>query len=219
MCIKDVPCYCLRLSSIFHNSLGQNGAHLGPVGPRWAPCWPHEPCYQGCYSSTTLILDRHYQATERRDIVHTRHKVFNMMTIMAVKMPYFIPFWQKWMGFQTMASKEGVNYIWGGVIFANVDDFKIRFMDLFWNACATTSSIVRCILYWGIYSMMQSSYLTLVELNIVNMIRCDRLRFTVYLILSSRMILCFIRTTKFYFWSWLRRTVFVDTQWSHHYLN
>ena len=21
--------------------------HLGPVGPRWAPCWPHEPCYQG----------------------------------------------------------------------------------------------------------------------------------------------------------------------------
>ena len=18
------------------------------VGPRWAPCWPHEPCYQGC---------------------------------------------------------------------------------------------------------------------------------------------------------------------------
>ena len=27
---------------------GQHGAHLGPVGPRWAPCWPHEPCYQGC---------------------------------------------------------------------------------------------------------------------------------------------------------------------------
>ena len=29
-------------------SQGQHGAHLGPVGPRWAPCWPHEPCYQGC---------------------------------------------------------------------------------------------------------------------------------------------------------------------------
>ena len=29
------------------NSWGQHGAHLGPVGPRWAPCWPHEPCYQG----------------------------------------------------------------------------------------------------------------------------------------------------------------------------
>ena len=25
---------------------GQHGAHLGPVGPIWASCWPHEPCYQ-----------------------------------------------------------------------------------------------------------------------------------------------------------------------------
>ena len=25
----------------------KHGAHLDPVGPRWAPCWPHEPCYQG----------------------------------------------------------------------------------------------------------------------------------------------------------------------------
>ena len=24
-----------------------HGAHLGPTGPRRAPCWPHEPCYQG----------------------------------------------------------------------------------------------------------------------------------------------------------------------------
>ena len=29
------------------SSWGQHGVHLGPVGPRWAPCWPHEPCYQG----------------------------------------------------------------------------------------------------------------------------------------------------------------------------
>ena len=21
--------------------------YLGPTGPRWAPCWPHEPCYLG----------------------------------------------------------------------------------------------------------------------------------------------------------------------------
>ena len=27
-----------------------NGAHLVPVGPRWAPCWPHEPCYLGQYA-------------------------------------------------------------------------------------------------------------------------------------------------------------------------
>ena len=29
------------------SSWGQYGAHLGPVGPRWAPCLPHEPCSQG----------------------------------------------------------------------------------------------------------------------------------------------------------------------------
>ena len=22
---------------------------LAQIGPRWAPCWPHEPCYQGVY--------------------------------------------------------------------------------------------------------------------------------------------------------------------------
>ena len=33
------------------SSWSQHGAHLGPVGPRLAPCWPHEPCYQGYYRS------------------------------------------------------------------------------------------------------------------------------------------------------------------------
>ena len=27
-----------------------HGAYMGPVGPRLAPCWPHEPCYQGSLS-------------------------------------------------------------------------------------------------------------------------------------------------------------------------
>ena len=30
----------------WQSSWGQHGAHLGPVGARWAPCWPHEPFYQ-----------------------------------------------------------------------------------------------------------------------------------------------------------------------------
>ena len=30
-------------------------AHLGPVGPRWAPCWPHGPCYQGTSGTKVLI--------------------------------------------------------------------------------------------------------------------------------------------------------------------
>ena len=32
-------------------SLGQHGAHLGPTGPRWVPCWPHEPSYLGLWNS------------------------------------------------------------------------------------------------------------------------------------------------------------------------
>ena len=27
--------------------MGPTWAHLDPVSPRWAPCWPHESCYQG----------------------------------------------------------------------------------------------------------------------------------------------------------------------------
>ena len=37
----------LCLITSLQSSWDQHGAHLGPVGPRWAPCWPHEPCYQG----------------------------------------------------------------------------------------------------------------------------------------------------------------------------
>ena len=29
--------------------MGPTWAHLGPIGPRWAPCWPHELCYLGRY--------------------------------------------------------------------------------------------------------------------------------------------------------------------------
>ena len=33
----------------YQSPWGQHVAHLGPVGPRWAPCWSHEPCYQGLF--------------------------------------------------------------------------------------------------------------------------------------------------------------------------
>ena len=39
---------CIGYDPRWQSSWGQQGAHLGPVGPRWAPCWSHEPCYQGC---------------------------------------------------------------------------------------------------------------------------------------------------------------------------
>ena len=42
-----MPTRCIVPDSKVH------GANMGPtcpVGPRWAPCWPHEPCYLGCLS-------------------------------------------------------------------------------------------------------------------------------------------------------------------------
>ena len=33
-----------------------HGANMGPAGTRWAPCWPHELCYQGSYLSFVFFL-------------------------------------------------------------------------------------------------------------------------------------------------------------------
>ena len=35
---------------------GQHGAHLGPTGPRWAPCWPHELCYLGSDNYADVVF-------------------------------------------------------------------------------------------------------------------------------------------------------------------
>ena len=38
-------------------SWGQHEAHLGPTGPRWPPCWPHELCYLGWLDRQIQILE------------------------------------------------------------------------------------------------------------------------------------------------------------------
>ena len=49
VCIVDYTTTCLHIQ--IARFMGQHGAHLGPVGLRRAPCWPHEPCYQGNLSA------------------------------------------------------------------------------------------------------------------------------------------------------------------------
>ena len=44
-----------RLQSLW----GQHGAYLGPVGPRWVPCWPHEPSYRGLYNPLQFLISLH----------------------------------------------------------------------------------------------------------------------------------------------------------------
>ena len=66
---KDFTCYVQKNMDLEHLTInsqkrpdfkghrGQHGAHLGPVGPRWAPCWPHEPCYQGACMNVVRYSD------------------------------------------------------------------------------------------------------------------------------------------------------------------
>ena len=49
----------------YQSSWGQHGTHLGPVGPRWSPCWPHEPCYQGCLIPGPLFTEAEGRLTKR----------------------------------------------------------------------------------------------------------------------------------------------------------
>ena len=44
---KQGLCCALVHHPRYQCPLGQYGAHLSPVVPRWAPWWPHEPCYLG----------------------------------------------------------------------------------------------------------------------------------------------------------------------------
>ena len=37
----------ILVTSLIARFMGPTWAHLGPTGPRWAPCWPHELCYLG----------------------------------------------------------------------------------------------------------------------------------------------------------------------------
>ena len=45
--IENVCLWAIPDSKVHGDNMG---VHLGPIGPRWAPCWPHEPCYRGCFS-------------------------------------------------------------------------------------------------------------------------------------------------------------------------
>ena len=51
--IQQIP-YWAKVRNLYflrhprqQGSWGKHGAHLGPTGPRWALCWPHETCYLG----------------------------------------------------------------------------------------------------------------------------------------------------------------------------
>ena len=59
--------------------MGPTWAHLGPVGPRWAPCWPHEPCYQGMPLGVTLLLSYYELAYNIACMLQSHHRILLYM--------------------------------------------------------------------------------------------------------------------------------------------
>ena len=49
MSISSAIMKVLSLYREFQWTLCAAACDIPDVGPRWAPCWPHEPCYQGYY--------------------------------------------------------------------------------------------------------------------------------------------------------------------------
>ena len=50
MLFRNETYYQYHQLALIARFMGQHGTHLGPTGPRWAPCWLHELCYLGGYS-------------------------------------------------------------------------------------------------------------------------------------------------------------------------
>ena len=61
--------FCSKLSKVTIGHIPDSkvhGAHLGPIGPRWAPCWPHEPCYLGWHLLLHMIEKKVYLEITKR---------------------------------------------------------------------------------------------------------------------------------------------------------
>ena len=53
--------------------MGPTWGHLGPTGPRWAPCWPHEIYYLGKDTPFYYFMLNCYQIKIIRSIVYCHY--------------------------------------------------------------------------------------------------------------------------------------------------
>ena len=92
---------CCTGSAALQGSWGQHGAHLGPIGPRWAPCWPHEPCYLGSAALQliwdAMMLMRHHPYKSLKAIPHIMREIAVNISSLVLQ-TQFIGKWLKFMG-------------------------------------------------------------------------------------------------------------------------
>ena len=66
---------------------GQHGAHLGPIDPRWAPCWPHEPCHKA-YRWNHVCLAAHVASSMQAKINQVKWMASQIATRLIVQLLY-----------------------------------------------------------------------------------------------------------------------------------
>ena len=74
----------------YQSSWGQHVAHLGSVGPRWAPCWPHEPCSLVIYTYIKMNSTRQeligfiYTRPRPKNTNHNKHNIIVVWSAMII---------------------------------------------------------------------------------------------------------------------------------------
>ena len=80
---------CCEADPRLQGSWGQHGAHLGPVGPRWTSCWPHEPCYQGTLKFQLFIqcstIDKCYEILTSKRHVNNFEPVYQHLIALNIR--------------------------------------------------------------------------------------------------------------------------------------
>ena len=76
-----------------YGSWGHHGAHLGPTGPRWAPCWPHEPCYLGAFQTTDHPNYYFILLNTRNPAVHVGNLTTNAV-VNSIQIMKQLPMWR-----------------------------------------------------------------------------------------------------------------------------
>ena len=56
-----------------------HGAHLGPVGARWDPRWPHEPCYQGYMFMCVFFSDEYNSRIANCDAINCKPTQYDVV--------------------------------------------------------------------------------------------------------------------------------------------
>ena len=123
--------------------------HGANMGPTWAPCWPHEPCYQGCvFAEHTSVLDNRLNYHRRnRCVIFVYHFYCRRVAI---------------------SSEVSLGYIvWRHVITENVFGI-VNTLGPGHNGCHFTDDIFKCIFLNGKYCIPDQMSLKFAPKNPTN---------------------------------------------------